>query len=87
MISSQIGLGPTTFKKLHSFFVTAEAACSKGDFPVVAVEAMLVAVIGLATAAAATVLPAVLAAAEVELPIATSGAAQPCKSKATTIKQ
>ena len=56
--SMQIGLESITLKKLHSFLVAAEAACSKGDFPVAAVEAKLAAVLGLATAAEPTVLAA-----------------------------
>lgn len=75
--SMQIGFDPTTLKKLHSFLVAAEAACSKGDFPVVAVEATLAAVIGLATAAVVTVVPTELAAAVPELPSAASGATHP----------
>ena len=63
--SIQIGLESITLKKLHSFLVAAEAACSIGDFPVVAVEARLTAVPGLATAA----VPAALAAAELEAEI------------------
>ncbi len=54
--------------KLHSFLVAADAACSKGDLPVVTVDAMLVAVTGLAAAVAATVVPAELAAAVPVLP-------------------
>lgn len=57
-ISIQIGFESITLRKLHSFLVAAEAACSKGDFPVVAVEARLAAVPGLATAAAPTLLAA-----------------------------
>mgnify|MGYP003344304398 CR=1 FL=1 len=76
-ISSQIGLGPTILVKLHSFLVAADAACSKGDLPVVIVDATLVAVTGLATAAAATLVPAELAAAVLLAPIAAIGAAQP----------
>ena len=76
-ISSQIGLGPTILVKLHSFFVAAEAACSKGDLPVVTEEATLVAVTGFATAAVATVVPAELAAAVPLAPSAASGAAHP----------
>ncbi|MBU3615605.1 hypothetical protein [Polynucleobacter sp. JS-Polo-80-F4] len=71
--SIHIGLEPIKLKKLHSFFVAAEAACSKGDFPVVAVEAKLTAVLGLATAAA----PTLLAAAVLELLSKAKGAAQP----------
>lgn len=75
--SIQIGFEFTILKKLHSFLVAAEAACSSGDLPVVAVEATLAAVIGLATAAVATVVPAVLATAVPELPRAANGAIQP----------
>ena len=74
--SSQIDFGLTTFKKLHSFLVAADAACSKGDLPVAAVETMLVAVIGLATAAVVAAVPTELAAAVPELPSAASGAIQ-----------
>ena len=77
----QIGLDDSGFKKLHSFLVAAEAACSKGDLPVAAVDAKLVAVIGLATAAVATAPPAELAAAELDEPITAMGATQPCKPK------
>ena len=70
--SMQIGLESITLKKLHSFLVAAEAACSKGDFPVAAVEARLAAVLGLATAA----VPTVLAAAVPLLLRIASGAAQ-----------
>ena len=62
-----------TLKKLHSFLVAAEAACSKGDFPVAAVEARLTAVPGLAAAA----VPMLLAAAVPELLNTARGAAQP----------
>lgn len=76
-ISLQMGSGPTILIKLHSFFVAAEAACSKGDLPVVTVEATLVAVTGFATAAVATAVPAELAAAVLLAPSAASGAAHP----------
>jgi hypothetical protein len=76
--SSQMGLGPIILVKLHSFFVAAEAACSKGDFPVATVEATLVAVIGFAAAAVTTVVPAELAAAVPLVPSAAKGAAHPC---------
>ena len=69
----QMGFESIILKKLHSFLVAAEAACSKGDFPVVAEEAKLTVVAGLATAIA----PTLLAAAVPELLNATSGAAQP----------
>ena len=75
--STQIGFDPTTLRKLHSFLVAADAACSKGDLPVAAVEAMLAAVIGLATAAAPTADPAELAAAVPVAPRAAIGATQP----------
>ena len=80
-ISWQTGLGPSRFKKLHSFLVTSEAACSKGDFPVVTVETTLTAVVGLATAAVATVPPTALAAPVPALPMAAKGRAQPDKKK------
>ena len=66
-----MGLEPSTLKKLHSFLVAAEAACSRGDLPVAAVEARLAAVPGLATAA----VPTELAAAVPELLITANGAA------------
>jgi hypothetical protein len=72
--------------KLHSFLVAADAACSKGDLPVVTVDAMLVAVTGLAAAVAATVVPAELAAAVPVLPIAASGAAQPCRRECDSVR-
>ena len=71
--------------KLHSFLVAAEAACSKGDFPVVTEEAMLVAVMGLATAAPTTVVPAELAAAVLVVPMAAKGAMHPCSIRQETI--
>ena len=73
----QIGFEPTRLKKLHSFLVAAEAACSRGDLPVVAEEVRLAAVIGLATAAVVIADPAELAAAVPEAPIAAKGATQP----------
>ena len=51
-----------------------------------AVDAKLVAVIGLATAAVATAPPAELAAAELDAPITAIGAAQPCKPKQIIIR-
>jgi hypothetical protein len=81
--SIQIGLDERGLKKLHSFLVAAEAACSKGDLPVATVDAKLVAVIGLAAAADATAPPAELAAAELDAPIAAMGATQPCIPKQT----
>ncbi len=85
MTSTQMGLESKTLKKLHSFLVTADAACSTGDLPVVTVEATLVAVTGLATAAVATVDPAALTAAPLELPIAAMGATQPCSGNRQSI--
>ena len=61
-ISVQIGFDPKAFRKLQSCLVAAEAACSKGDLPVVAVEIALAAVEGLATATEAAAVPAELAA-------------------------
>ena len=84
--STQIGLDERGLKKLHSFLVAAEATCSKGDLPVAAVDAKLVAVIGLATAADTTALPVELAAAELDAPIAAIGATQPCKPKQIVIR-
>jgi hypothetical protein len=75
-ISIQIGFESITLKKLHSFLVAAEAACSKGDLPVAAVEARLAAVLGLAIAA----VPTVLAAAVPELLSTAIGAAQAVKT-------
>ncbi len=80
--SIQMGLESMTLKKLHSFLVTAEAACSSGDFPVVAVDARLAAVLGLAT----TAVPTVLAAAEPLLLKNASGAAQAVNKKNAQIK-
>ena len=77
----QIGCPESGLKKLHSFLVAAEAACSIGDLPVAAVDARLVAVTGLATAAVATAPPAELAAAEPEAPTAAMGAIQACKAR------
>ena len=77
----QIGCPESGLKKLHSFLVAAEAACSIGDLPVAAVDARLVAVTGLATAAVAAAPPAELAAAEPEAPTAAMGAIQACKPR------
>ena len=66
-------------RKLQSCLVAAEAACSKGDFPVVTVETALAAVEGFATATETAAVPAELATPEAELPIAKRGAAQPVK--------
>ena len=82
----QIGLAKSGLKKLQSFLVAADAACSTGDLPVAAVDAKLVAVTGLATAAVTTALPAELAAVEPEAPIAAIGATQACKPKQQIIK-
>jgi hypothetical protein len=79
--SVQMGLGPSTLKKLQSCLVAAEAACSSGDLPVATVEARLAAVAGLATAAEATVVPADPAAVVAVPPRAIRGAAQPVKLK------
>ena len=75
-----MGFGPRAFRKLQSCLVAAEAACSKGDLPVAAVDAKLVAVIGLAAAAVAAVVPAELATAVPLAPIAAIGATHPCRS-------
>ena len=80
-MSWQTGFGPNRFKKLHSFLVASEAACSKGDFPVVTVDTALTAVLGLATAAVATLPPTALAAPVPALPMAAKGRAQPDKKK------
>ena len=72
MTSIQIGFESITLKKLHSFLVAADTACSKGDLPVAAVDARLAAVPGLAMAA----VPTVLAAAVPELLRTANGAAQ-----------
>ena len=77
----QIGCPESGLKKLHSFLVAAEAACSIGDLPVATVDVMLVAVTGLATAAVATAPPAELAAAEPEAPTAANGATQACNPR------
>lgn len=76
-ISLQMGLGPKALRKLQSCLVAAEAACSKGDFPVVTVEMVLTAVEGFATATEAAAVPAELATPVAELPRAKRGAAQP----------
>jgi hypothetical protein len=74
-----MGFGPRAFRKLQSCFVAAEAACSKGDLPVVTVEIVLAAVAGLATATEAAAVPTELAAPVAEPPRAMRGAAQPVK--------
>ena len=76
---TQIGFGPKAFRKLQSCLVAAEAACSKGDLPVVAVESTLAAVEGLAAATETAAVPTELAAVVAEDPKASSGAAQPIK--------
>ena len=76
-----MGLDPKAFTKLHSFLVTAEAACSRGDLPVVTEEVRLVAVTGFATAAETTEVPAELATAVLELPRAAKGAMQAVSMK------
>ena len=81
----QIGLGPKAFRKLQSCLVAAEAACSKGDFPVVAVEMALAAVDGLATATETAAAPAELATPVAELPKAINGAAHPVKFRQRVI--
>lgn len=68
-----MGFESKTLKKLHSFFVAAEAACSRGDFPVTAEDARLTVVPGFATAA----VPTLLAAAVPVLLNTARGAAQP----------
>ena len=78
-IFTQIGFDPKAFRKLQSCLVAAEAACSKGDFPVVAVESALAAVDGLAAATEAAAVPTELAAVVAEDPKAISGAAQPMR--------
>ncbi len=72
-----MGFGPKAFKKLHSFLVAADAACSRGDLPVATDEAKLADVTGLATASEAAVAPTELAAAVPLLPKAANGATQP----------
>lgn len=74
-----MGLGPKALRKLQSCLVAAEAACSKGDFPVVAVEMALTAVEGFAAATETAAVPAELATLVAELPRASNGAAQPLK--------
>jgi hypothetical protein len=82
-----MGLDPRALRKLQSFLVAAEAACSKGDFPVVAVDTRLTAVEGSAIAAVAAAEPTELAAAVEELLRAIKGAAQPLsKSKANAMR-
>ena len=82
-ISIQMGFDDNGFRKLQSCLVAAEAACSSGDLPVVAVEITLVAVLGFATATETAAVPAELATVVAELPIANSGAAQPVKIRQT----
>jgi len=84
-ISEQIGFDPKAFRKLQSCLVAAEAACSRGDLPVVTVETALAAVEGLATATDAATVPAELAAVLADPPKAINGAAQPPKLKQRTM--
>ena len=56
-------------------------ACSRGDLPVVTVEATLAAVAGLATAAVPAAVPAVLAEAVPAVPKVANGAAQALSSR------
>ena len=74
--SIQMTCEPIRLNRLHSFLVAADAACSSGDLPAVTVDATLAAVTGLATAAVAMLVPAVLDAAVPEVPIAARGAMQ-----------
>ena len=85
-MSEQIGFGPKAFKKLQSCLVAAEAACSRGDFPVVAVEIALAAVEGLATATDTAAVPAELATVVAELPKAIKGAAHPVKLRQRVLR-
>ena len=78
-IFTQIGFDPKALRKLQSCLVAAEAACSKGDFPVVAVESALAAVEGFAAATETAAVPTELAAVVAEDPKAISGAAQPMR--------
>jgi hypothetical protein len=80
----QIGFGLKALRKLQSCLVAAEAACSSGDLPVVAVDSRLAAVVGLAIATEVAAVPADPAATVVELPKAMSGAAQPVRLKQRT---
>jgi hypothetical protein len=72
--SWQTGLGPKRFKKLHSFFVACEAACSRGDLPVATVVVILAAVIGLAITAVVIAPPTAFA-------VAAIGIAQPDRKR------
>ncbi len=74
-----MGLGPKALRKLQSCLVAAEAACSRGDFPVVTVEMVLTAVEGFAAATETAAVPAELATLVAELPRARRGAAQPVR--------
>ena len=76
-----MGFDPKALRKLQSCLVAAEAACSRGDLPVVAVEIALAAVAGFATATEAAAVPAELAAVVAELPNASRGAAHPVRLK------
>lgn len=86
-ISLQMGLGPNALRKLQSCLVAAEAACSKGDFPVVTVETALTAVDGLAAATETAAVPAELATLVAELPRAKRGAAQPTMLRQRMVPQ
>ena len=81
-----MGLGPKAFRKLQSCLVAAEAACSRGDFPVVTVEIALAAVEGLATATDTAAVPAELATLVAELPKAIKGAAHPVKLRQRALR-
>ncbi len=74
-----MGLGPRALRKLQSCLVAAEAACSRGDLPVVTVEIALAAVEGLAAVTETAAVPAELATPVAELLRASNGAAQPVK--------
>lgn len=80
-MSVQIGLDPSAFRKLQSCLVAAEAACSRGDLPVVTVEIALAAVLGFATATPIAAVPAELATVVADPPSAISGATQPVRLK------
>ena len=72
--SMQSTCEPIRLKRLHSFLVAADAACSSGDLPVVTVDVRLAAVTGFAAAAVVMLVPAVLDTAVPEAPIAAMGA-------------
>lgn len=83
-ISEQIGFDPKAFRKLQFCLVAAEAACSRGDLPVVAVEIALAAVEGLAAATETAVVLAELAAVVPALPNAAKAAAHPVRFRQST---